>query len=162
MSSSSATPPPPLPLPVDLPVLPWQRSGFCLHETEKRVLQGFPPAITDPGQPEWLIPEEEDVPAPPPGYVVSFKQFHERGLGTPPDDFIRGLLYKYKLELHNLNPNDVLLASIFISVCEGYLGVPPHFKLWRYFHEVAIYHIPTDGSGGNSRSVLAAPYSSSA
>jgi hypothetical protein len=36
---------------------------------------------------EWLMPESEDMPTPPNGYVVSFIPFHERGLASPPHRF---------------------------------------------------------------------------
>ena len=26
----------------------------------------------------------------------------------------------------------------FIALCEGYLGIKPHFKLWRYFFFVSL------------------------
>ena len=29
----------------------------------------------------------------------------------------------------------------FITMCEGYLGIEPHFKLWRYFFSVSLLKI---------------------
>ena len=40
---------------------------------------------------KWLVPGCEDASAPPDGYVVSFKPFHERGLADSPRSFFRGL-----------------------------------------------------------------------
>ena len=37
---------------------------------------------------EWLLPDNEDSPSPPDGYVVSFAHFHERGLATPAHKFL--------------------------------------------------------------------------
>jgi hypothetical protein len=34
-------------------------------------------------QPEWCAPSDEQEPAPPAGYVVSFTSFHERGFQVP-------------------------------------------------------------------------------
>jgi hypothetical protein len=48
---------------------------------------------------EWVIPNNEDEPMPPDGYVISFISFHERGLATPPHRFLRGLLDYYDIEL---------------------------------------------------------------
>jgi hypothetical protein len=36
---------------------------------------------------EWLMPQSEDAPAPPNGYVISFIPFHERELMSPPYRF---------------------------------------------------------------------------
>jgi hypothetical protein len=47
-------------------------------------------------------------------------------------DFFRGLLYYYKLELVHLVPNSITVVSTFIHFCEVYLGISPHFLLWRY------------------------------
>jgi hypothetical protein len=48
---------------------------------------------------EWVIPGDEEVPAPPDGYVISFIPFHERGLTASPHRFFQGLLHYYKIEL---------------------------------------------------------------
>jgi hypothetical protein len=42
-------------------------------------------------------------------------------------------LYYYGLELVHLVPNSVTIVSTFIHFCEAYLGISPHFLLWRYF-----------------------------
>jgi hypothetical protein len=68
----------------------------------------------------------------PEGYVVSFIAFHERGLGMPPSRFMRALLHHYKVELHHLAPNSISQVAIFAAVCEGYLGMEPHWNLWLH------------------------------
>ena len=78
---------------------------------------------------EWIIPGGEDALSLPNGYVVSFVPFHERGFATPPHRFLRGLLHYYRLELQLLNPNGIHHISAFIALCEGYLGIKPHFEL---------------------------------
>jgi hypothetical protein len=47
-------------------------------------------------------------------------------------DFFRDLLYYYQLELVHLVPNSITVVSTFIHFCEAYLGITPHFLLWRY------------------------------
>ena len=54
---------------------------------------------------ECIIPSGEDEPSLSDGYVVSFIPFHERGLMTPPQRFLRGLLHYYGIELQHLNPS---------------------------------------------------------
>ena len=87
---------------------------------------------------EWLVPGREEAPAPPDGYVVSFALFHERGLTVPPHPFFRGLLHHYQIELQHLNPNEIQHIVAFITMCMGYLGIEPHFELWRYFFSISL------------------------
>jgi hypothetical protein len=48
---------------------------------------------------EWIVPDNEDEPMPPDGYVVSFVPFHERGQAMPLHWFLWGLLDYYDIEL---------------------------------------------------------------
>jgi hypothetical protein len=73
-----------------------------------------------------LAPRSEADPTPPPGYVVSFTPFHERGFGMPANRFMRALPHYYMVELHNFNPNSIAQAAIFVAVCEGFLGIEAH------------------------------------
>ena len=82
---------------------------------------------------EWPVSGREEVLAPPDGYDVSFAPFHERRLMIPPHPFFRGLLHHYQIELQHQNPNGIQHIIAFIALCEGYLGIKPHFELWRYF-----------------------------
>ncbi|KAK1650644.1 hypothetical protein QYE76_068449 [Lolium multiflorum] len=54
-----------------------------------------------------------------------------RGLSAPIHDFLRGLLFVYGIQLHQLTPNSILHISIFITLCECFLGVPPNWALWK-------------------------------
>ena len=68
--------------------------------------------------------------------MVCFLSFLDRGFGTPAGRLIRAILHYYKVELHNLNPNSVMQAAVFATVCEGFLGVPPHWNLWLHLFKV--------------------------
>ena len=49
------------------------------------------------------------------------------GLGLTLDPFVRGLMFYYGLDFHDLAPNFILNISTFIVVCEAFLrGLPPH------------------------------------
>ena len=85
---------------------------------------------------EWLLPGYEDLLSPPDGYVVSFAHFHERGLATPAHKFLRGMLHYYKIELQHLNHNGIQNMAVFVALCEGFMGISPHFDLSRYFFTV--------------------------
>ena len=69
------------------------------------------------------------------GEVVAFVPCLERGLGFPCSFFFSGLLRYYKIQLHHLTPNSFVHISIFVQLCEAFLGIEPHFELFRFlFH----------------------------
>jgi hypothetical protein len=63
--------------------------------------------------------------------IVSFCHFSEWGLALPTCSFFRGLLYFYGLELHHRNPNSICHIAIFIHFYEAFLGIEPHWDLFR-------------------------------
>ncbi|KAK1632855.1 hypothetical protein QYE76_007170 [Lolium multiflorum] len=77
------------------------------------------------------FPSEESYPNPPMEYRVSFVDHLIRGLSAPIHDFLRGLLFVYGIQLHQLTPNSILHISIFITLCECFLGIPPNWALWK-------------------------------
>ncbi|KAK1651087.1 hypothetical protein QYE76_068892 [Lolium multiflorum] len=77
------------------------------------------------------FPKEESYPKPPINYRVSFVDHLIRGLSPPIHEFLRGLLFVYGLQLHHLTPNSLLHISIFITLCECFLGVQPNWALWK-------------------------------
>jgi hypothetical protein len=68
---------------------------------------------------------------PPLGFQVIFIAFLLRGLSLPLHPFLRGLLFAYGIQLHDLNPNTILHIVCFITLCECFLGFEPHWALWR-------------------------------
>ena len=52
-------------------------------------------------------------------------------VSLPLHPFIRGLLYSYRLQLHDLTPNGILHIVCFITLCEAFLGIYPHWGLWK-------------------------------
>jgi hypothetical protein len=36
------------------------------------------------------------------------------------------------VQLHQLTPNSILYIACFITLCESFLGIKPHFLLWKY------------------------------
>ena len=84
------------------------------------------------------MPGREGEPSPPDGYDVFFVYFHVRGFATPAHRFFRGLWHYYQIELQHLNPNGIRHITVFIALCEGYLGIEPHFELWKYFFAVSL------------------------
>jgi hypothetical protein len=81
------------------------------------------------------------MPAPLVGYRVMFLTFLFRGLSLPVHEFLRGLLFVYGVQLHQLMPNSLLHIACFITLCEAFLGIDPHWILWKY-----LFHLRPSGS----------------
>jgi hypothetical protein len=71
-----------------------------------------------------------------------------RGLALPVSPFFRGLLVFYCLNLTHLNPNFVLQIVVFVHLYEAFLGILPHFGLWKY-----LYHCRPGMAGGQHQLV---------
>src|SRR5215216_7937242 len=65
-----------------------------------------------------------------------FVAFMIRGFSFPVHDFLRGLLFFYGIQLHHLSPNSLLHIACFITFCECWLGIEPHFGLFRKLYSV--------------------------
>jgi hypothetical protein len=81
---------------------------------------------------EWRAATGEEFPSEDVKEHVIFASLFDRGFNLLAGDFFCGLYY-YRLELVHLVPNSVTVVSAFIHFCEAYLGIAPHFLLWRYF-----------------------------
>jgi hypothetical protein len=71
------------------------------------------------------------VPAPNPGERVVFVPHLIRGLGFPLHPFVCGIMFYYMLDFHHLALNSILHLTSFITVCEAFLHIEPHFGLWQ-------------------------------
>jgi hypothetical protein len=43
------------------------------------------------------------------------------------------------LELHHLTPSGILYMVAFMTLCEAYMGIEPHFNLWNYFFHACLW-----------------------
>jgi hypothetical protein len=91
------------------------------------------------------------------GVTVPIEDTHESvvyvpflicGLALPISPFFRGILDFYNLNLTHLNPNSILQISISVHLCEAYLEILPHFRLWKY-----LYHYRPGMAGGQHQLV---------
>ena len=64
------------------------------------------------------------------GDRVVFISHFLQGLGFALHPFVRGLMFYYGLDFHDLAPDSFLHISAFIITCEAFLRMPPHFVLW--------------------------------
>ncbi|KAM0851088.1 hypothetical protein ACQ4PT_052641 [Festuca glaucescens] len=104
----------------------WERSKFS--KNDHRTLKKFGLLASDGAM---QVPGDEAVPNPPEGFRVIFLHFLLRGLAVPVHEFLRGLLFVYGIQLYQLTPNSILHISIFITLCECFLGIHPHWGLWK-------------------------------
>jgi hypothetical protein len=86
-----------------------------------------------------LLPGSDSRPNPPAGFTVMFAAFLYRGLSLPAHEFLRCLLLSYRIQLWQLTPNVILHLAIFITTCEAFLGIDPHWGLWKKIFFVKRY-----------------------
>jgi hypothetical protein len=80
------------------------------------------------GDPYPMEKNEDEIPM--------FARFVERGLSLPASNFFKGLMGYYGIEYLNLNPNGIFHTAVFIHLCEAFLGIKPHWILFRKFFRV--------------------------
>jgi hypothetical protein len=80
------------------------------------------------GDPYPMEKSEDEIPM--------FARFAERGLTLPASDFFKGLLGYYGVEYLNINPNGIFHTAVFVHFCEAFLGIKPHWILFRKFFRV--------------------------
>jgi hypothetical protein len=112
------------------PQAAWVRSMMTEAKIQALVDHGL---LRPKAEVEWRAAAGEQFPSEDVKEQVVFSSFFERGFNLPAGDFFRGLLYYYQMELVHLVPNSITVVSTFIRFCEAYLGISPHFLLWRYF-----------------------------
>jgi hypothetical protein len=76
-----------------------------------------------------IFPSTEHIPKPPSGYRVMFLTFLLHGLSFPAHEFLRGILFVYGMQLHQLMPNSILHIACFVTLCESFPGIEPHWIL---------------------------------
>jgi hypothetical protein len=126
------------------PQAAWVRSTMTEAKIQALVDRGMLRSKTEV---EWRSAAGEEFPSEDVKEQVVFASFFERGFNLPAGDFFCSLLYYYRMELVHLVPNSITVVSTFIHFCEPYLGIPPHFALWRHFFCVK-------STGKRSRAVM--------
>jgi hypothetical protein len=65
--------------------------------------------------------------------IPMFARFVERRLALPAGEFFKGMLRYYGIKYLNLNPNDIFHISVFVHFYEAFVGIKPHWVLFRKF-----------------------------
>src|SRR5438132_10339615 len=81
----------------------------------------------------WRAASGERFPTADTNEIVVFEHFFYRGFAISTGLFFHGLLNFYGIKLIHLNPNSILHIATFIHLYEAFLGIRPHFNLFRYF-----------------------------
>ncbi|RLN28021.1 putative gypsy-type retrotransposon protein [Panicum miliaceum] len=88
--------------------------------------------LEEEGVVQWRTADNDSLPWENTGETVMFVPSADRGLDLPSSNFFRGLLGFYKIKYYHLPPNLILHISIFVHLCEAFLGIRPHFHLFRH------------------------------
>jgi hypothetical protein len=76
-----------------------------------------------------IFPSTKRILNRPSGFRVMFLAFILRGLSFPAHEFLYGLLFVYGVQVHQLTTNSILHIACFVTLCESFLGIEPHFLL---------------------------------
>jgi hypothetical protein len=104
----------------------WVPSALAQKELDKVKADGFISSNDS-----IKFPSTKQIPKPLSGYRVMFLALLLRGLSLPAHKFLRGLLYVYGVQLHQLTPNSILHIACFVTLCESFLGIEPQFLIWK-------------------------------
>ena len=69
----------------------------------------------------------------------------DRGFSLPPHPFLLDFLAFTGAQLRHLVPNSVTLLASFFSLCEGFLGIDPHWNLFRYIYSLKPQKVKKSG-----------------
>ena len=82
---------------------------------------------------DWKAPGEHQVPIPGLGEIILFISFIRARLCLPAFTFLHRFLGYFGISLNHLAPNAILHLSVFVHLCETFLGIPPSLSLFRHF-----------------------------
>jgi len=126
----------------------WRPSSMTECQLLELEREGLLHPRTSSSRLEWIAPAADHrEQRPPMGYVVSITKFHRHGLGSPLSRFMRALCHHYGVELQHFSPNAVTTAAVFATVCEGYLGMMPHWDLWLHLYRGKLFNAPSGTTG---------------
>jgi hypothetical protein len=128
-SAQGSTPPTSPPRPN--PNKEWKKSKAKTEDLLALVNSGF---LREKEMDMWRVAAGDPYPMEKnPDEILMFARFVERGLALPASDFFKGLLKYHGIEYLNLNPNGIFQVSVFVHFCEAFVGIKPHWVLFRKF-----------------------------
>ena len=121
----------------------WRAS--VIKSTELHLLRQD--GVLSSGVTDARVPSSEVIPSPHADFRVMFLAFIICGLSLPLYPFFRGLLCFYGLQLHQLSPNSILHVACYITLCKCWLGIEPHFGLFKLKRQSASGSVVYDVGG---------------
>jgi hypothetical protein len=122
---------PPTSAPCPKPNKEWKKSKAKTEDLLALVNSGF---LQEKEMDMWRAAAGDPYPMEKnPDEVPMFARFVERGLALPASDFFKGLLKYYSIEYLNLNLKRIFHVSVFVHFCQAFLGIKPHWVLFRRF-----------------------------
>jgi hypothetical protein len=119
---------PPMSPPRPDPSREWKKSKMKTEDLLALLNSGF---IREKEMDSWRAAMEKSE-----DQIPMFVRFLERGLALPASNFFKGLLGYCGVGYVNLNPNGIFHTAVFIHFCEAFLGIKPHWILFRKFFRV--------------------------
>ncbi|RLM87492.1 hypothetical protein C2845_PM04G09710 [Panicum miliaceum] len=104
----------------------WKKSimsGVKIRLLEERGLH--------PPHSRWRPVVGEFFPRPTPTEAVALVEFFHQVFGISAHDFLCSVLGKHDIGLRHLHPEGILHLVVFVSLCEGFLGVALHLSLFH-------------------------------
>jgi hypothetical protein len=131
---SAAGTSPPVPPPRPDPSCEWKKSKATTEDLLALLHSGF---LREKEVDMWRAATGDPYPMEKkPDEIPMFARFAERGLSLPASDSFKGLMGYYGIEYLNLNPNGIFHTAVFVHFCEAFLGIKPHWILFRKFIRV--------------------------
>jgi hypothetical protein len=113
----------PLSSPHPNPAKEWKKDKLKIEDLLTLVNSGF---LREKEMDLWCTAAGEPYPMEKNPYEITmFARFVERGLALPASDFFKGLRY-YDIKYQNMNPNGIFHVSVFVHLCEAFVGIRPH------------------------------------
>ena len=113
----------------------------------EEMLQGYQDAGLVPRHGCRLPPPGEDEPLPRGDERVLLLSHVDRGFSLPPHPFLLDLLAFTGSQLHHLVPNTITLLSSFFTLCEGFIGIDPHWNIFRAIYSIKPQKVKKSGEG---------------
>lgn len=83
----------------------------------------------------WNLAGDDTEPTLNPSHIPLFRSFVYLGFCLPESYFLADVLEHYNLELDHLGPSSILILSVFVYLCEAFLGIPPFVCLFCRFYQ---------------------------
>ena len=134
----------------------WLKSNMTNPRLNKLAGEGLlPPWSLLP----WRLADGEEIPTPNTNKVIMFEEFAYCGLQLLASCFFTDALEFYDIQLMHLNPNSITMMSIFIHLCEAFIGLKPLLNAFCQFYHLKSFSSGDLGSTGSpSRSGSSSMY----